>query len=102
MSCHETAPPVTDVSTDGTATDSKALVAIPPINAEALAMVPVSQMSQKTKRSDLSQRRTRRPFSVSEVEALVEAVETLGTGRFALSFPLIDYYYSRITGVSFV
>ncbi|WOH12390.1 hypothetical protein DCAR_0831893 [Daucus carota subsp. sativus] len=75
---HETAPSVTDVSTDGTATDSKALVAIPPINAEALAMVP---MSQKTKRSDLSQRRIRRPFSVSEVEALVEAVETLGTGR---------------------
>lgn len=75
---HETAPSVTDVSTEETVMDSKALVALPPINAEALAMVP---MSQKTKRSDLSQRRTRRPFSVSEVEALVEAVETLGTGR---------------------
>ncbi|KAL8102945.1 hypothetical protein AgCh_027468 [Apium graveolens] len=72
------APSVTDVSTEETAMDYRALVAIPPINVEALAMVP---MSQKTKRSDLSQRRTRRPFSVSEVEALVEAVETLGTGR---------------------
>ncbi|CAI9302784.1 unnamed protein product [Lactuca saligna] len=36
---------------------------------------------QVTKKCEASQRRIRRPFSVSEVEALVEAVETLGTGR---------------------
>ncbi|CAH1445304.1 unnamed protein product [Lactuca virosa] len=36
---------------------------------------------QLTKKCEASQRRIRRPFSVSEVEALVEAVETLGTGR---------------------
>ncbi|XP_059666288.1 telomere repeat-binding protein 2-like [Cornus florida] len=59
--------------------DSRALVSIPAaMSAEALAMVP---MNQKTRRSELGQRRTRRPFSVSEVEALVEAVEKLGTGR---------------------
>ncbi|KAK4480279.1 hypothetical protein RD792_013347 [Penstemon davidsonii] len=58
--------------------DSKALVPVTPIDTEAHAVVPVNS---KTKRSELSQRRTRRPFSVGEVEALVEAVETLGTGR---------------------
>ncbi|KAJ6432640.1 hypothetical protein OIU84_019808 [Salix udensis] len=56
----------------------KALVAVPPVNAEELALVP---LNQKSKRSELVQRRTRRPFSVSEVEALVHAVEELGTGR---------------------
>ncbi|KAL2940466.1 Telomere repeat-binding protein 4 [Bienertia sinuspersici] len=45
---------------------------------DALAVVPVNQRS---KRSDIGQRRTRRPFSVNEVEALVRAVEKLGTGR---------------------
>ncbi|KAK3006575.1 hypothetical protein RJ639_016226 [Escallonia herrerae] len=75
---HEIVHSHTDVSTDGRVSDSKALVAIPAMNAEALAVVP---MSQKAKRSELAQRRTRRPFSVSEVEALVEAVEKLGTGR---------------------
>merc|ERR1711925_54514 len=64
--------------TDDTLSDSRALVAVPPINAEALAMVP---LNQKSKRSELVQRRTRRPFSVSEVEALVHAVEEVGTGR---------------------
>ncbi|KAG8380734.1 hypothetical protein BUALT_Bualt06G0046900 [Buddleja alternifolia] len=48
------------------------------VNVEALAVVPVNL---KPKRTELSQRRTRRPFSVGEVEALVEAVEKLGTGR---------------------
>ncbi|KAL7589040.1 hypothetical protein Lser_V15G36207 [Lactuca serriola] len=56
--------------------DSKALVVVDP---EILSIVPLSE--KPTKRYQLSQRRTRRPFSVSEVEALVEAVETLGAGR---------------------
>lgn len=43
-----------------------------------LAIIPVTQ---KKNRLELSQRRIRRPFSVPEVEALVEAVEQLGTGR---------------------
>ncbi|KAM7492027.1 hypothetical protein LguiA_034948 [Lonicera macranthoides] len=71
-------PSSTDVTTEETTPDSKALIAIPPMNVDPLAVVP---MNQKSKRSELSQRRTRRPFSVSEVEALVEAVEKLGTGR---------------------
>ncbi|CAI0412007.1 unnamed protein product [Linum tenue] len=58
--------------------DSKALVAVEPASAEALAVVP---LNQKSRRSENVQRRTRRPFSVSEVEALVQAVEELGTGR---------------------
>ncbi|CAA0836757.1 Telomere repeat-binding protein 3 [Striga hermonthica] len=57
---------------------SNALVALPPMNVGPLAVVPVDS---KPKRCDLSQRRTRRPFSVAEVEALVGAVEKLGTGR---------------------
>nr|CAC19789.1 MYB-like DNA-binding protein [Catharanthus roseus] len=68
----------TDTVTDGEVPDSRALVTLPAVSAEALAMVPVNQ---KPKRCESSQRRTRRPFSVAEVEALVEAVEILGTGR---------------------
>ncbi|KAK4489675.1 hypothetical protein RD792_005488, partial [Penstemon davidsonii] len=64
--------------TDALINESKALVHVPPVNAEALAVVPVNS---KSKRSELSQRRIRRPFSVTEVEELVEAVEKLGTGR---------------------
>ncbi|KAK4367184.1 hypothetical protein RND71_015064 [Anisodus tanguticus] len=58
--------------------DSKALAIVPPVNAEALAVVPVYH---KNRHSELSKRRTRRPFSIAEVEVLVEAVEQLGTGR---------------------
>ncbi|KAL1559430.1 hypothetical protein AAHA92_09775 [Salvia divinorum] len=63
---------------NGTVPDSKALVPVSPTNSESLAVVPANL---KPKKSELSQRRTRRPFSVGEVEALVEAVERLGTGR---------------------
>ncbi|KAI3799853.1 hypothetical protein L1987_35157 [Smallanthus sonchifolius] len=59
--------------------DTKAIVPVRQLNPQALAIVPSNH--KVSKKSELSQRRTRRPFSVSEVEALVEAVETLGTGR---------------------
>ncbi|KAL8093456.1 telomere repeat-binding protein 4 isoform X2 [Apium graveolens] len=72
----EIVPYFTDASTEISV--PKALVPIPLINSNTLAIVPVNQ---KAKRPDPSQRRIRRPFSVSEVEALVEAVEKLGTGR---------------------
>lgn len=64
--------------TDKTTPESKALVALPAMSMEALAVIP---LNQKTRHAELVQRRTRRPFSVSEVEALVHAVEELGTGR---------------------
>lgn len=67
--------PPTDVAISG----SRALVVVSPLNAEAHPVVP---MNPKNRCSELSQRRTRRPFSVAEVEALVEAVEQLGTGRY--------------------
>ncbi|KAJ8557634.1 hypothetical protein K7X08_003259 [Anisodus acutangulus] len=67
-----------DQSADEAVPDSKALAIVPPVNAEALAVVPVYH---KNRHSELSKRRTRRPFSIAEVEALVEAVEQLGTGR---------------------
>nr|AKV71966.1 telomere repeat-binding factor like-protein [Rehmannia glutinosa] len=63
---------------DGSVPESNALVAVPSMNVGPLAVVPVNP---KSKRSELSQRRIRRPFSVAEVEALVGAVEKLGTGR---------------------
>ncbi|KAH7840671.1 hypothetical protein Vadar_020014 [Vaccinium darrowii] len=75
---HELVPSTHEVLTNGTAPDSRALVAVPAVSVQALAVVP---RNQKTRRSELVQRRTRRPFSVSEVEALVEAVEKFGTGR---------------------
>ncbi|KAF8402931.1 hypothetical protein HHK36_011024 [Tetracentron sinense] len=68
----------TDISTVKTTLDSRALVAIPSMSVEALAVVPIHR---KSSRSELVQRRMRRPFSVTEVEALVQAVEKLGTGR---------------------
>ncbi|KAK7385701.1 hypothetical protein VNO78_31506 [Psophocarpus tetragonolobus] len=68
----------TDDTADKLTPDSRALVAVPNRSTKALTLVPVNQ---KTRRSELVHRRTRRPFSVSEVEALVQAVEELGTGR---------------------
>ncbi|KAH1115199.1 hypothetical protein J1N35_008577 [Gossypium stocksii] len=75
---HDSAPSPTDMSLDKSATDSKALVAVPAMSVEALDVVPAHR---KSKRSEVVQRRIRRPFSVAEVEALVQAVEKLGTGR---------------------
>lgn len=71
-------PSLTTELSDKNISNSKALIPVPEASAEALAVVPVHQ---RTKRSEIGQRRTRRPFSVSEVEALVQAVEKLGTGR---------------------
>nr|DAD28219.1 TPA_asm: hypothetical protein HUJ06_029687 [Nelumbo nucifera] len=75
---HDSVPSPIDMSTDKTTPDSRALVAIPAMSVEALAVVPYNR---KSRRSELVQRRIRRPFSVAEVEALVQAVEKLGTGR---------------------
>ncbi|ESR38092.1 Telomere repeat-binding protein 5 [Citrus sinensis] len=75
---HDSAPSPTDMSIDKSTKDSKALVTVPAMSVEALAVVPVHR---KSKRSEIVQRRIRRPFSVAEVEALVQAVEKLGTGR---------------------
>lgn len=76
---HDSAPSPPDLSLDNkSGSDSRALVTVPAMNhPRALAMVPM----RKSKRSEVAQRRIRRPFSVSEVEALVQAVEKLGTGR---------------------
>ncbi|XVE52651.1 hypothetical protein DITRI_Ditri02bG0139900 [Diplodiscus trichospermus] len=75
---HETVSSQTDMLSDQNLPESRALVPVPAMNVEALAIVPVNQ---KIRKSDFAQRRTRRPFSVSEVEALVQAVEELGSGR---------------------
>ncbi|XP_074571654.1 telomere repeat-binding protein 2-like [Curcuma longa] len=57
------------------------LVAVPqPLNEEAMAIVPLPN-KPKIKSCQVAQRRVRRPFTVAEVEALVQAVEKLGTGR---------------------
>ncbi|CAN4101799.1 unnamed protein product [Withania somnifera] len=74
---HNSAPSPPDASLEKKAADSRALVPVAAMDAEALAVVPM----RKPKRSETAQRRIRRPFSVSEVEALVQAVEKLGTGR---------------------
>nr|GMD20306.1 telomere repeat-binding protein 5-like isoform X1 [Ipomoea batatas] len=77
---HDSAPSPPDTSLDKSAAaeDSRALVPLPAVNMEPHHdVVP----ARKPKRSEAAQRRIRRPFSVSEVEALVQAVEKLGTGR---------------------
>ncbi|XP_020590402.1 telomere repeat-binding protein 2-like [Phalaenopsis equestris] len=74
--CHES-----NVNSDSPSADRiesvQALSARPAITAEVLSVVP----ADKLKRSELVQRRIRRPFTVSEVETLVKTVEKLGTGR---------------------
>lgn len=76
---HELVPYQSELSTDDQPSSvSRALVPVSALEPEALAIVPISE---KPKRIELSQRRTRRPFSVTEVEALVQAVEEIGTGR---------------------
>uniref|UniRef100_A0A0A9F001 Uncharacterized protein n=1 Tax=Arundo donax TaxID=35708 RepID=A0A0A9F001_ARUDO len=65
-------------SPDKVSTNSRAIVPVPPADSNAGVVVPAN----KSKRSlEQGQRRIRRPFSVSEVESLVLAVEKLGTGR---------------------
>ncbi|KAF5751440.1 telomere repeat-binding protein 2 isoform X2 [Tripterygium wilfordii] len=81
---HDSAPSPTDMSVDKSTMDSKALVPVPALSVEALAVVPVHR---KLRCSETVQRRIRRPFSVAEVEALVQAVEKLGTGRYILIMP---------------
>ncbi|GMH30588.1 hypothetical protein Nepgr_032431 [Nepenthes gracilis] len=63
---------------DKAESNSKALVPVPEISTKPLAVVPVNP---RPRCLEMGQRRTRRPFSVSEVEALVQAVEKFGTGR---------------------
>ncbi|GKB77257.1 telomere repeat-binding protein 5 isoform X1, partial [Tanacetum coccineum] len=71
---HDSAPSPPHLSLGNkSGSDSRALVTVP----RALSVVPL----RKCKRSEVAQRRIRRPFSVSEVGALVQAVEKLGTGR---------------------
>ncbi|CAL9134917.1 unnamed protein product [Musa textilis] len=78
VSDHEPIHSPTDASSlDQTPADKLALVALPPVSIEALAVVPL----RKPRHPEHVQRRIRRPFSVAEVEALVQAVEKLGTGR---------------------
>ena len=74
----ELVPYQSDISADEPSSDSRAMVSVSALEPEALAIVP---FKEKPKRTELSQRRIRRPFSVTEVEALVNAVEELGTGR---------------------
>ncbi|TKY67359.1 Telomere repeat-binding protein 5 [Spatholobus suberectus] len=74
---HDSAPCI-NASVDKGMKDSKELVTVLEMDKEELAIVPGLQ---KPKRSEVVQRRIRRPFSVDEVEALVQAVEKLGTGR---------------------
>lgn len=74
---HDSAPSPRGLSSQGTSSESKALVTVPSTKPDSLAVVPL----RKFKRSESAQRRIRRPFTVAEVEALVQAVEKLGTGR---------------------
>lgn len=75
---HDLTSSPTDTVSDKPTPDTTTLVAVSASSAETLSVVPVNQ---NTNRTELVQRRARRPFSVSEVEALVQAVEEVGTGR---------------------
>ncbi|CAM6023221.1 unnamed protein product [Sphagnum balticum] len=72
----------TNMSQDSLEGESGAIILHPGVgtgeNMPGMALVPVRQ---KTGALDVGKRRMRCPFSVAEVEALVHAVEKLGTGR---------------------
>ena len=63
--------------------NSRAIVPVTPVDSSAGAIVPANKAKRS---SEQGQRRIRRPFSVAEVEALVLAVEKLGTGRYTSYF----------------
>ncbi|KAG7606651.1 Telomere repeat-binding protein 1 [Arabidopsis thaliana] len=62
--------------------DSKAMIPVA-LNELSSQSQPPSRKSRRSEQQQqqAAQRRIRRPFSVAEVEALVQAVEKLGTGR---------------------
>ncbi|CAN4100976.1 unnamed protein product [Withania somnifera] len=74
---HDSAPSPHYAALEKISANSRALVPLSAVNAGALSVSPL----RKPKRSEATRRRIRRPFSVAEVEALVQAVEKLGTGR---------------------
>ncbi|GAB2274391.1 hypothetical protein Dimus_009157 [Dionaea muscipula] len=81
---HDSAPSpsAAEISTEKKSTvNSRDLVTVAAANAKPLAAVVPIFHQKSNKRSEIGQRRIRRPFSVFEVEALVQAVEKLGTGR---------------------
>jgi hypothetical protein len=65
------------MASQDTSTSSQAIVPVEPSDDGALAIVPLCSV----RRYETGQRRTRMPFTVDEVAALVEAVELIGTGR---------------------
>jgi hypothetical protein len=77
----------------------RALVTVPAINMDALAVVPYRR---KSGNSDFGQRRIRRPFSVLEVEALVQAVEKLGTGRFVQHCFFFNELFYKLDSVKYI
>ncbi|CAM0147871.1 unnamed protein product [Urochloa decumbens] len=66
-----------EMASQDTSASLQAIIPVAASDLNAVAIVPICV----TRRSEIGQRRTRMPFSVGEVEALVEAVEQLGTGR---------------------
>ncbi|KAE8662745.1 hypothetical protein F3Y22_tig00113145pilonHSYRG00104 [Hibiscus syriacus] len=66
------------ISTSFTSPSSQSVLSISAISVEALTVVPIHH---RVRHHEFVQRLIRRPLSVSEVEALVQAVEKLGTGR---------------------
>lgn len=95
---HEPVSSKTDMLTDQSLSESRALIPtpVPATNVEALTAVSVNQKFQKP---ELAQHRIWRPFSIPEVEALVQAVEEIGTGRYSISCchcfcsRFCEYYY---------
>ncbi|CAD6263355.1 unnamed protein product [Miscanthus lutarioriparius] len=81
------------MASQDTSASSQAIIPVSPAPSDmgALAIVPLC----KSKRSEIGQRRIRRPFTVGEVETLVGAVEQLGTGRWravkTLAFDNIEH-----------
>ncbi|CAN6228520.1 unnamed protein product [Urochloa humidicola] len=68
-----------EMASQDTSASSQAIIPFAPPDDDALAIVP--HCNPRRSETGAGQRRTRMPFTVYEVAALVEAVELIGTGR---------------------
>ncbi|OEL30852.1 Telomere-binding protein 1 [Dichanthelium oligosanthes] len=82
-----------EMASQDTSASSQAIIPVAPSDDGALAIVP---LCSKPRRPEIGKRRTRMPFTVDEVEALVEAVELIGTGRWrAVKMHAFDHVEHR-------
>lgn len=81
--------PLPNLTYDNIEGDPGAMILHPTVGTGDFPGMSLVPMQPKSSPLDIGKRRVRRPFSVTEVEALVHAVEKLGIGRYGKSVKLV-------------